>query len=297
MMSFLLYAVLGYWGLCALLAVGSLFIDCPDLSREEKIGWVLNIRSPHREIIFLIGTLAVALVAPVLIPWCFTSSFLEDRRREKFFTWLKRTHRDNIYEKIHPVKLPKAARKYFEEHTPELLDLGFCELGRYILKPEPAHSFGCCFQSADGRTVGTLGYMFDSSYYSFNTLFANGLALETASVEETPELASVNESRTYRAIFSPNLSIAETFVLHEEAIAKLESEFNTRALAFEPEQFCDVLTYENRTYAQLMYETGKHDAPPPAAVLPTPIRGIDDSVADEAVSFAWEPGDQEIATV
>jgi hypothetical protein len=195
------------------------------------------------------------------------------------------------------VKLPKAARQYFEEHTPELLDLGFCELGRYILKPEPAQSFGCCFQSADGRTVGALGHMFDSSYYSFSTLFANGLALETASVEETPDLASVNESRTYRAIFLPGVSIGETFVRHEDEIAKLESEFSTRALAFEPEQFRDVLTYENRTYAQLMYETGKHDATPPTAVLPTPIHAIDDRVADEAVDFAWEPDDEEIATV
>lgn len=297
MMSFLLYAVLGYWGLCALLAVGSLFIDCPDQSREERFRWVRDIRSPHREIIFLVGTLAVALVAPVLIPWCLTSSFLDDRRREKFFTWLKRTHRDNVYEKIHPVKLPKAARQCFEQHTPELLDLGFCELGRYILKPEPAQSFGCCFQSADGRTVGALGHMFDSSYYSFSTLFANGLVLETSSAEETPNLASVNESRSYRAIFSPNVSIAESFVRHEEGIAKLESEFSTRALAFEPEQFRDVLTYENRTHAQLMYETGKHDAPPPAPVLPTPIQAIDDGVADEAVDFAWELDDEEIATV
>ena len=168
MTSFLLYAVLGYLGPLAILALSfGRLLECPEESTEQKWETLLHMRSPYRELTLLIGTIIIVLIAPVMVPYCLTQGYLADRRHDAFFTWLKRTHRDNVYEKIHPVKLPKSARQYFEEHTPELLDLGFCELGRYILKPEPAQSFGCCFQSPDGRTVGVLGHMFDASYYSF----------------------------------------------------------------------------------------------------------------------------------
>jgi hypothetical protein len=78
---------------------------------------------------------------------------------------------------------------------------------------------------------------FDHTYFSFSTLFANGVALDTGSIEESPRLARVNQSKTFRAVFVPQMTVAEAYRRHEEEIVRIETSFRTRALAFRPEQF------------------------------------------------------------
>jgi hypothetical protein len=264
-----------------------LFFECPEEQADQSWRKLLQIRSPCREVAMAVGVLAIVLIAPVMVPCCLTMAHLACRRQAAFFAWLQGTHRENVYEKTHPVKLPHFVRQHFEELAPELLDLGFRDLGRYKLKPEPAPSYGYCFQSPDSRTVGVLGAMFDSTYFSFSTLFANGMVLETAPVEETPDLARFNVSGKFRVAFAPNAPVAETYVRHEEEIAAIESEYGTRALAFEPEQFRDVLTYEGRVHSQLLFESGDHTAPPPLPVLPAAVR-IESTAPIERAEFDWK---------
>jgi hypothetical protein len=281
MTTILLYAALTYWGICALFALGSLFVKCPNEDINQNWELLGHLPMPRRQIAMLIGALGVVLLSPVFVPFCLVSGHLADRRQAAFFAWLKGTHRENVYERIHPVKLPELARRHFEQLEPEMLDIGFHVLGRYLLKPQPAPSYGYCFQSPDARTVGVLGQMFDSTYFSYSTLFANGMALETASVEETPSLARVNESSTFRAAFAPGATIAEAYAIHEENIAAIELEFNTRAFSFEPDQFRDVLTYEGRLHSQFLHEIGEHAAPPPQPVLPTAVSPVPPKPTDE----------------
>jgi hypothetical protein len=254
--------------------IGSLFLDCPDESVKRKRELLRSFPSPRREMALVISFLFLVIIAPVLTPWMVIGCYLSYRREVALMAWLKRNHRENVYEEIHPVKLPRIARQYFEQLAPEMLELSFREMGRYLLKPDPAPSYGFCFESADGRTVGVLGQMFDATYFSFSTLLANGLSLETSSVEETPELARVNESKTFRVVFSPGTSIADAYVRHVEEIAALEVEFGAHALVLGPDQFRDVLTYEGRVFSQLMFEMGKHDAPPPTPLLPSPFPAV-----------------------
>jgi hypothetical protein len=286
-----IYSGLAYWGLCAALFFGSLLLDCPDESLKQKGDLLKHISSPRREFSVALSAILALLAAPLLTPYLIVNLLLDHRRQASVWRSIMRSYHEKIYEKIHPVNLPQIARKYFDEQAPALLDLGFQEIGRYLLKPEPAPSYGHVFQSPDGRSLGVLGQMFDNTYFSFSTLFANGLALETASIEETPKLARVNESTTFRVVFYPAMSIAEAYVHHELEIAALESEMRTRALAYQPAQFRDILTYEDRVYHQWLFDQGEQDAPPPPAVLPMPITDPFSSDTDTEAfeSEAWHP--------
>jgi hypothetical protein len=271
-MTTLLYVALAYWAFCASAAVGMLYVSWSTESARWKGRLLRRLPSPRREITIAFGAVVLVLVSPVLLPYCLVAGYVQCRRQAKAYLKLKRSHRDNVYERMHPVNLPKIARRYFEEHAPDLLDLGFHEIGRYQLKPQPIPSYGFCFQSLDGRAVGVLGNMFTQTYACFTTLFANGMVLETTTVEPSPRLERVNTSSSYRVAFSPGTTIAEAFLRHEDKVATIEAEFDTRTLAFEPDQFRDVLTYEGRVFSQFLYEQGERDAPPPPAILPYPIR-------------------------
>lgn len=269
MTSVLMIAALAYWGVCAALFVGMLLLrvgDDESLKRKREL--IRRAPSPRREFALVGAFLLMLLAAPVLTPFILIRCSAEFRREKALWRWVKRTYREKVFQKVHPVHLPTIARRYFEDHASDFLDLGFREIGRYVLKPEPARSYGYCFQSPDGRTLGVLGSSFDDTYFSFSTLFANGLALDTASIEESPRLARVNESKTFRAAFAPGMSVAEAYLCHEDEIERIETSFGTHALEFRPEQFRDILTYEDRVFGQWLYESGELDAPPPPAILP-----------------------------
>jgi hypothetical protein len=268
MSSLLIHGGLAYWAICAVLFFGSLLLECPDENVKRKGQVLAQLPSPRRELAMLLSGLMMLVASPVITPYIGVSLILDHRRQMAFWRSIKRNYREKVYERIHPVNLPKIARGYFDQQAPALLALGFTEIGRYRFKPEPVPSFGHCFHSPDCRSLATLGQMFDDSYFSFSTLFANGLSFETVSIESTPQLARANTAKTYRVIFCPGMSIAQAFVQHQLEIAGLERTLGTRALAFAPEQFSDILTYEDRIYHQWLYEQGELDAPPPPAILP-----------------------------
>lgn len=268
MLNVLLYSILGYWALSAVSAVGVMLVQRPEYAQDERWKRLCSLPSPRREIALAFGTVVLVLIAPLIVPRCLLGGYLECRRERAFYTNLLRTHRDNVYEAIHPVNLPSIARRHFEALTPQMLALGFRELGTYILKPEPVRSFGSCFHSPDGRTVGALGQTCDSTYFSFTTLFANGMALETGSIEATPALARINDSKWFRVVFCPETSVSDAYDRHQQELAAIESSLDTTALALRPQQFREVLTYEGRLLSQVHYEMGEKDDPPPTPVLP-----------------------------
>jgi hypothetical protein len=270
MSSLFIYGGLIYWAVCAALFFGSLLLDCNDENVEKKEKLLAQLPSPRREFASILSGLLMFVSSPLMVPYLATCLVVNHRREVAFWRSIKRTYREKCYEPIHPVNLPKVARQFFDDQAPALLELGFTEIGRFRLKPEPVPSFGHCFQSADGRTLGILGSMLEETYFSFSTLFESGLAFETVSIESTPKLERANDSKNYRVVFCPGISLAGALVHHELEIAALERELGTRALAYEPEQFCDILTYEDRVYHHWLYEQGELDAPPPLANLPVP---------------------------
>jgi hypothetical protein len=273
MSSSLIYFGLTYWGICAALFFGSLLLECPDENVKRKGELLAQLPSPRREFATALSGLLMFVASPFLTPYLLVGLIIDHRREVAFWRSIKRNYREKTYEPIHPVNLPRVARKYFEEQAPALVELGFREIGRYRFKPEPVASYGNVFHSADGRSLGILGSMFDDTYFSFSTIFDNGLAFETASIESTPKLERANESKSYRVVFCPGTSVAGALVHHELEIAALERELGTSALVFACEQFRDVLTYEDRVFHHWLYEQGELDAPPPPAILPVPYAG------------------------
>jgi hypothetical protein len=226
---------------------------------------------------------AVLLVSPLLPPvigYCVFQGYREARFWKKF----SRRHRELIFERIHPVNLPKTAHSYLANQMPELECLGFVDLGTYLLKPEPLVIYGRTFQSCEGTVVAVLMHMMEENSYTFTTVFENGHVLETSSIVPSPELEHVNQSHRYHAVFAGDLSLADGLERHVDAVAGIERDYTTLRLAFTPRQVQDVMHYENRSFGQWLYESGQLDAPPEPAVCPIGTVVAAHQLEDELVS-------------
>jgi hypothetical protein len=269
-----LAAVSLYWAVSVILFYGVMvWWMFSDGECDEDPRWkvLAALPSPRREFTILAAAIICVFLAPVLFPVCVIRCVRDGLAERAEMKALLRSHRENVYKPLRLGQLPDIARLYFEESTPELLGLGFTEVGTFLLKPEPAKSYGRCFQSPDGLALGVLGQMLSSTYYSFSTLFSNGLVLETASVEASRDLLEINTSKSYRAVFSPNATLAETYARHLQEIDVLQNSIPAYALAFRPDQFDEILTYEGRVYSRELFAMGKKDAPLANPVLPEPL--------------------------
>jgi hypothetical protein len=216
----------------------------------------------------LLGWVAAVLLVspflPLVIGYCLLQCYREARAWRKF----SRTHRDHVFERMHPVNLPKSARDYITEQMRALESLGFADLGTYLLKPEPLVIHGRCFQSCEGTVVAVLMHMSEENNFSLTTVFENGHVLETSSIESSSELERVNQSGRFHAVFAGDIPFEEALDRHLETVAELEQRHETVRLAFTPTQFQEVMHYENRLFGEWLYETGRLDAPPPPTIRP-----------------------------
>jgi len=209
-------------------------------------------------------TAAVLFLGP-LLPLIALYCSIGMLREHMFWANLARTHREYVFERMHPANLPRPARRYVEEHKPALLDLGFTELGTYLLKPEPVTIHGSCLRSRHGETIGELLFILQETAFSFNTVFEDGMVLETSSVEPVDDLERLTETGKYYCHFVPGCSPAEGYRRHLELAAEIEGDTGCRPMAFHPEQLKEVLTYGNRRFGHVSFELGQMNEPPPAA--------------------------------
>jgi hypothetical protein len=76
-------------------------------------------------------------------------------------------------------------RQYIEQHTPELVALGFQQEGDFRLRGFPMPTFVRLFTSDDGETIGLLESVGHIQSIAFQTVFEDGSALETSNAITT----------------------------------------------------------------------------------------------------------------
>ncbi|MFV2068415.1 MAG: hypothetical protein ACC645_15705 [Pirellulales bacterium] len=193
--------------------------------------------------------------------------YVQQRRAHREWKRLRRCYRPFVFEPWPVDSLADEARAFFGQHTPEFLELGFKDLGTYLLKGQPPQ-IGRLFQNESGDTIGVLMHFLDGCSFDFNTILENGRNIETTSVSVAASIMRINESDRYRAASAPGLSVEETYQSHRRLIAEMELYDGTRRLAFRREQIQDILTYQHACYCEIMSQLGDVDPPPKLAICP-----------------------------
>ena len=119
-MSIWLIGGLVYWAGCFLFLIGSMA-----LCNEHDQRWELIKAVARRKLWLVIACVSISLlfiaaIAPVATPYWLAQCYLQARRERAYWNRLQRTHREFIFDPIHPVNLPDQTRAYFERGAEEL---------------------------------------------------------------------------------------------------------------------------------------------------------------------------------
>ncbi len=167
MTNTLLYALGGYviltWiGTCIAIAWGE---DAEwSLSVAQLPGWAK-----------LGACVVVLLIGPIMFPVWLVQGLVEQHIESRKIEKLKRTHREYVFEKLHPAKLPYGAREHFEEGT------------------QPVGLYGRCFLNSDGTTFTTLCYILDTPACAMITILQGERVLETTTVGPFAEIETLRQ--------------------------------------------------------------------------------------------------------
>jgi hypothetical protein len=267
-MSLWLVGLSVYWFGSFLFLMGSMAL-CGQ--QDERLDLIRTVAQKKPWLVLAcisISLLFIFAIAPVATPYWIIRCHLQSRRERSYMNFLTRTHREFIFEPVHPVNLPRGTRTYFESGSAELLEAGFTKLGDYRMKEHPANYFGRCFLSEDGVVVCTLIDIFDEQNFGYSTLFSDGRMLETSSTQCSESMEWTRDNDRYAAVYATGRSIEEGWRMHKEAVAALCVREGVRPLAIEPEAVCDFIRYEGRLFSQILFEQGELDEPPPEPELP-----------------------------
>lgn len=212
----------------------------------------------------VIIAMCCVILSPFVVPYGLGIGW---QLRKKWVT-LMRTHHDYALVWTSPEKLPQEAREYIEQHTIEMIELGFSEVGIYLMKPEPPNYYGRLFISSSGVSFASLCDMDGSSFFSFNTIFESERFLETSPIDPPSFLRSFANNPRYTGQFLPGHTISSTFRRHQEKIVAVYSETSDRPLILASEQVCDALQYAGRLYGEELLALGRYGERPPEPILP-----------------------------
>ena len=212
--------------------------------------------------------LAFLLLGPLIAPFGVVVGFQEYLRVKRRLRHLLRTHREYAFIWQNPDKLPDGPRSYFDEHNGEFLDDGFQEVGTYIMKTTIPDYYGRLFISRSGTSVAGLCHMNGDRFFSFSTLLESGRVLETSAIDPPKDLICFTKNPRMTAQYATGEMVGGTYRRHLEKTSEIFSETSDRPLAFDADQACDVLVYEDRVFSRELFKLGRHDAPPPEPVLP-----------------------------
>lgn len=219
-----------------------------------------------------VGTSVIFLVSPILLPVCFATGYWAARANNKQMDSLLNNHRELLLAPIEAADLPEDIRQGFDDIEADVAPLGYTTLGDFIMKENPPGYFGRIMMPGDGQVICGIVSMFGDLNYAFTTLFSDGRLLETCSNEPTPSLCWTmghDRTRAFMVSWQP-VELAEE--IHRRQVEKFALEVGDAPLAFQPDQFADVMEYEHRLFSEVNYERGELASPPPKAVLPEGTR-------------------------
>lgn len=218
------------------------------------------------------GWLAMAVTfvfaSPLIVPYAVFACFRECRQESQAIRQLLRVHKPFAFIWLNPAKLPAEPSSYIDEHTGEMLDEGFQDVGTYIMKTMIPDYYGRVFIHNSGTTVSSICWMDGDQFFSYSSILESGRVLETTPTSPPDSLRCLADNPRITAHFATGETISGAYRRHLEKLAEIYEETGDRPLAFSPDQAGDVLEYEGRVFSREMFALGRHDAPPPDPVVP-----------------------------
>jgi hypothetical protein len=222
--------------------------------------------------------LALALMAPLLVPLlafrlrgCLgvllraRRQAAELRRYRRTLQEVSRTVREYEFRPVDVSSLGEPMRGHLETLTPPLLELGFRPLGAFRMKPEPVVTHNRILLSADGRTLGTVGCVLRAGTVSFISVLEDGTCVHTlASRNPRPE-RKLEPGDRLSITYLPGAHPINLHREHQEAVrAAAAARAGARVMEFRPDQFREVMVYDQRVFNLWRYRHGNLDREPPA---------------------------------
>ncbi|MCI0361605.1 MAG: hypothetical protein L0211_24240 [Planctomycetaceae bacterium] len=189
-----------------------------------------------------------------------------------FWLLTRDRYRDYVFEPLRPDQLPSDAYQEFNRLTPEYMQLGCGLVGDFRLAYSPRPTVVRYFLAPDRRIHGEINDCDGTFSPCFHTLFEDGRVIETLI---HPEVQSkFDPQRQLWAQAAGEVSIAELYRLHRQAVDAYESNMEIRALQPTAGLLGEFAQYGHRlVWWELGKLPGRLGEPVPPAAEPVPIRG------------------------
>lgn len=208
-------------------------------------------------------------LAPLLFPFGLYVFINFMVRRRLYWRRELRTHRDYVCEKIHPANLPVETEEYFDGQTPDIVELGFVDVGNYVVAREPLVMHSRFFLHEDLPMYYSLIHIDDNMTQSAVTLFDDGTVNETCRESEFIDPSQYSASGPFRVqTVAPDETADEFVRLHLEGVLARNELTSAQPLRYREHQIPDILVYEKRVFSKHKKDCGKITSEVPEPVLP-----------------------------
>jgi hypothetical protein len=170
------------------------------------------------------------------------------------------------YEFLHldSADLPAAARLHFQTHTPALAELGFQPIGDFRMKPRPVEVYDRVFLSDNGQTLATICAVLGKGGVSQISILADGTCIHSLSLADPHPERDFEPNDRLVVAYLPDASVEELHAQHLRLVRELSTCSGCRVLRFQPDQYREILVYDQRVFNRWRYRHGGLNQEPPA---------------------------------
>ena len=222
--------------------------------------------------------LALVLMAPLLVPLlafrlrgCLGVLFqsrrqlAELRRYSRTLRQVNRTVREYEFLPVDGSSLEEPVRGHLETLTPPLLELGFRPLGEFRMKPEPVVVHNRILLSGDGRTLASICCLLGRGAVSLISVLDDGTDVHTTTSSNPHPDRTFEPGDRLSITYLPDAHPINLHREHQEAVrAAGAARAGARVMEFRPDQFREVMVYDQRLFNRWRYRHGGLDREPPA---------------------------------
>jgi hypothetical protein len=256
-MAWLTVALLAYCVLCWLVAAW--FIRIRQAEPEDDAPPVLDyIR------------LGLILMAPLYMPCaavfclCFQAQLFQLRRRVRTLRRINRTVREYEFDPVDGSSLGEPTRGHLDRLTPPLLELGFQPIGDFRMKPEPVVVYDRILLSPDGRTLATVCCLLSGGAVSFMSVLDDGTLVHTSGSRNPHPERTFEPADQLVLTYRPETHPSNQHREHQEAVRAAAARTGAGVMQFRPDQFRELMVYDQRLFNRWRRRHGNLDREPPA---------------------------------
>jgi hypothetical protein len=214
--------------------------------------------------------LGLIVLAPLIMPFVaypvvrYRAQAYQAQRYVRMLNRVKRSVREYEFLPVDGSSLDEPMRGHFEALTPPLVELGFEPVGDFRMKPEPVVVHNRILFSADGRTLATVCCLFEAGVVSFMSVLDDGTCVHTSGSRNPHPERTFEPADRLALSYCPGRHPVNLHREHQEAVRAAEARTGARVLELRPDQFREVMVYDQRLFNRWRYRHGGLDRQPPA---------------------------------